>query len=148
MKEYHLYSSKEAQGLERPAMSTVSIKHLAYSPNISFEDFTANFPKLCGTHDIKAYQNLLNSPAQKGSMEGPSGFMIFATYDHGTLLNIKNALRKAKQYVVISNQNFMWNTIYRQRISVNFKTLKLMSWLKNSMRNSINSLKKRLITNP
>ncbi len=97
----------DAQKVERPAMTTVPVKHLNYSPNISFEDFTGNLIKLCGTHDIKAYQNLLSEPSQSESavkaisaMEGSSGFMIFATYDHGALLNIKNAPRKAKQYVV------------------------------------------------
>jgi uncharacterized protein (DUF302 family) len=88
-------------------VTTYSVTHVEYSPNLSFEDFTANFEGQCGVHDIKAYQNLLTDPEKKrtaetniGAQAGPSGFMIFATYNHGALLNIKNAPRKAKQYVV------------------------------------------------
>ena len=33
-------------------------------------------------------------------MAGPSGFMLFATHDHGSLLRIVGLTRKALQYVV------------------------------------------------
>jgi uncharacterized protein (DUF302 family) len=88
-------------------MTTFSVTHANYSPNLSFEDFTANFEGQCGINDVKAYQTLLTDPEQKSTAEkviggqaGPSGFMIFAVHDHGSLLNIKGAPRKAKQYVV------------------------------------------------
>ena len=88
-------------------MTILSVTHVKYSPNLSFEDFMANFEGQCGVHDVKAYQNLLADPEKKSTAEkviggqaGPSGFMIFTTYDHGALLNIKGAPRKAKQYVV------------------------------------------------
>lgn len=96
-----------ATAKEISTVTTVSITHVTYSPNLSFESFTANLEGQCGIHDIKSYQNLLTDPLKKNTVEnvigeqaGPSGFMIFATYDHGSLLNIKNAPRKAKQYVV------------------------------------------------
>jgi len=88
-------------------VTILSVTHVRYSPNLSFENFTANFEGQCGVHDIKAYQALLADAEKKstaeqiiGAQEGPSGFMIFATYDHGALLNIKSAPKKAKQYVV------------------------------------------------
>jgi uncharacterized protein (DUF302 family) len=88
-------------------METISITHVKYSPAVRFEDFTANFERQCGVHDVNAYRNLLTDPdkvtaAEKviGAQAGPGGFMIFAIYDHGALLNIKRAPRKAKQYVV------------------------------------------------
>jgi len=88
-------------------VTTISVAHVKYSPNLSFEDFTANFERQCGVHDARAYQSLLADPEEKstaekviGAQAGPSGFMIFATYDHGALLNIKGAPTKAKQYVV------------------------------------------------
>ncbi len=88
-------------------MTILSVTHVKYSPNLSFEDFTANFEAQCGVHNIQAYQTLLADPEKKGTAEkviaaqaGPSGFMIFATYNHGALLNIKGAPQKAKQYVV------------------------------------------------
>lgn len=88
-------------------VTTISITHVKCSPNVRFEEFTANFEHQCGVHDVRAYQNLLAVPeklaaAEKaiGEQAGSSGFMIFAMYDHGALLNIRNAPRKAKQYVV------------------------------------------------
>jgi uncharacterized protein (DUF302 family) len=88
-------------------VTVLSVTHVKYSPNLSFEDFTANFEGQCGVHDINAYQTLLTDPEKKSTVEkviaaqaGPSGFMIFATYDHGALLNIKHAPQKAKQYIV------------------------------------------------
>jgi uncharacterized protein (DUF302 family) len=33
-------------------------------------------------------------------MAGPSGFMVFALYDHGSLLRVAGLTRKALQYVV------------------------------------------------
>jgi len=92
---------------EISTVTILSVTHVKYSPNLSFEDFTANFERQCGVHDVKAYQTLLADPEKKSTAEtvidaqaGPSGFMIFATYDHGALLNIKRAPQKAKQYVV------------------------------------------------
>jgi uncharacterized protein (DUF302 family) len=100
-------NSTVAESAERLAMNTVPIEHVVYSTNISFEEFTANFTKLCGTHHVEAYESLLSDPAQSasavkaiGAMQGSSGFMIFATYDHGALLSVKGAPRKAKQYEV------------------------------------------------
>jgi len=96
-----------ANAAETFTMTTISITHVKYSPAVGFEDFTANFERQCGVHDVSAYQNLLADPAKTATaeqvirkQEGPSGFMIFAIYDHGSLLNIKKAPRKARQYVV------------------------------------------------
>jgi uncharacterized protein (DUF302 family) len=88
-------------------MSTITVAHKKYSSDASFEDFTRRFESLCGLHDARAYTALLADREKVKTAEkviagqaGPSGFMIFAVYDHGALLNIKNASRKAKQYVV------------------------------------------------
>ena len=88
-------------------MTTFPMTHAACSPKVSFEKFTANFESECGVHDVNAYKNLLADPEKRKTAEnvingqaGRSGFMIFASYDHGALLNIKNAPRKARQYVV------------------------------------------------
>jgi len=92
---------------EISTVTTIPVTHVNDSLNLSFEDFTAKFEGQCGVHDITAYQNLLTDPGKKSTAEkvisaqaGPSGFMIFAVYDHGSLLDVKNAPRKAKQYVV------------------------------------------------
>ncbi len=88
-------------------MSEIIVTHKKYSSDARFEDFTRRFESRCGIHEGEAYAALLADPKKRervekiiGEQAGASGFMIFASYDHGALLNIKNAPRKAKQYVV------------------------------------------------
>jgi uncharacterized protein (DUF302 family) len=88
-------------------MTTIAVTHRTYSSDGTFDDFTRRFESRCGVHDGDAYKELLADPEKRktaetviAAQEGASGFMIFASYDHGALLNIKGAPRKAKQYVV------------------------------------------------
>ncbi len=60
-----------------------------------------------GRHDVSAYWDLVADPNRANEVEailqrqeGSSGLMLFTTYDHGPLLTIKGAPRKARQYVV------------------------------------------------
>jgi len=59
-----------------------------------------------GRFDPDLYQPLAASGDAKGvrakieAMVGPSGFMLFGTQDHGTLLRLAGQKRKAIQYVV------------------------------------------------
>jgi uncharacterized protein (DUF302 family) len=87
--------------------SQISINHVARSFQVTFEDFTSRFERQLGRHDISAYYDLVADPNRAKEaeavllrQEGSSGLMLFNTYDHGTLLNIKGAPRKARQYVV------------------------------------------------
>ncbi len=88
-------------------MAATTVTHKTYSPDANYENFTRRFEKQCGIHDGEAYRALLADPKNNektqsviAAQAGASGFMIFAFYDHGALLNLKNAPRKAKQYVV------------------------------------------------
>jgi len=88
-------------------MTAIIVTHKTCSPDATYENFTRRFEKQCGIHDGEAYRALLADPKEReraqsviGAQAGASGFMIFAFYDHGALLNVMNAPRKAKQYVV------------------------------------------------
>lgn len=88
-------------------MKTIKISHVTYSPANGFEDFTSKLEKQLGHHNISAYQGLLadknnNEKVKKilEAQEGSSGLMLFSSYDHGALLNIKNTPHKACQYII------------------------------------------------
>ena len=85
----------------------ISVNHVVSSFQTTYETFISRFESRLGRHDISAYWDLVADPdrAKDGEavlrrQEGSSGLMLFTTYDHGTLLNIKGAQRKARQYVV------------------------------------------------
>lgn len=88
-------------------MKTITISHVKYSPTNGFEDFTSKLEKQLGQHESSAYQLLLTDPNNKEKVkkileaqEGSSGLMLFSSYDHGALLNIKNGPHKARQYII------------------------------------------------
>jgi len=85
----------------------VKVVHVSRSSPGSFEAFLKAFEAQLGRHDPSAYENLLANPNCKTEVEkvlkgqeGTSGFMIFSTYDHGGLLQIKGGARKARQYII------------------------------------------------
>src|SRR5262249_27787185 len=71
-----------------------------------FEDVTTAFARQVGRFDPDVYQALAAGGDAEGArarieaMAGPSGFMLFGTNDHGSLLRIVGERRKAVQYVV------------------------------------------------
>jgi len=86
---------------------SIPVIHITESRKCDFNSFIKRFENQLGRHDISAYQNTLKSPgaareveAVLKSQEGSSGLMLFSSYDHGELLNIKGAPQKARQYVV------------------------------------------------
>jgi len=87
--------------------NSIIVSHVQNSTTLGFDEYTARFESLLGKHDVTAYQNLLKDPTAAKEVEriinaqaGPSGFMIFAVLDHGSLLAIKGNPKNAKQYVI------------------------------------------------
>lgn len=88
-------------------INAITVNHVTYSSDTSFEAFTSALESQLGHHDISAYQRQLKNPKEAKDVEkilhaqeGSSGFMLFSTYDHGALLAIKGAPQKARQYVI------------------------------------------------
>jgi uncharacterized protein (DUF302 family) len=84
----------------------VTIEHVRVTAKTPFEKVTKTFEQETGRFDPSADQQLNsgvdpeNVRAKIKAMEGPSGFMLFKTSDHGALLRLAGQKRKAMQYLV------------------------------------------------
>ena len=82
------------------------IEHIRFSAGKAYEKVTAAFEEQLGRFDADVYKQLQTGRdpaavrATIESMVGPSGFMLFKTSDHGSLLRIKEKPRKAIQYLL------------------------------------------------
>jgi uncharacterized protein (DUF302 family) len=84
----------------------ISVDHVRLATDKPFEDVTKAFERQLGRFDPDVYKALAGSGdaeaarAKIEAMAGPSGFMLFATHNHGALLRLAGQERKAVQYVV------------------------------------------------
>jgi uncharacterized protein (DUF302 family) len=84
----------------------ISVDHVSLATNKPFEDVTRVFERQLGRFDADMYKTLAEGGDAKGAkakleaMAGPSGFMLFATHNHGALLRLAGQQRKGIQYVV------------------------------------------------
>lgn len=78
--------------------------HITREIKNNFENFTRKLEKLLGRFDPSLVKDIETAPeeAQKRlkSAEGVEGLMLFEIQQHGKLLGIVGAARKAKQYVL------------------------------------------------
>ncbi len=83
-----------------------TVDHVRRATDRPFGDVTAAFERQLGRFEPGVYQALAAGGDAEGArakieaMAGPSGFMLFATQDHGSLLRLAGQKRKAIQYVV------------------------------------------------
>jgi uncharacterized protein (DUF302 family) len=86
--------------------STYMVDHVRWTTTKPFEAVWADFERQLGRVDADAYPASLAvgdveaARATIGAMAGPSGFMLFATHDHGSLLGLVGPGRKALQYIL------------------------------------------------
>jgi uncharacterized protein (DUF302 family) len=86
--------------------STYSVDHVRWTTTKPFEAVRADFERQLGRVDADAYKASLAggdveaARATIEAMAGPSGFMVFATHDHGSLLGMVGPKRKALQYLL------------------------------------------------
>ena len=84
----------------------ISVDHIRLTKDKPFDEVTREFEQLLGRFDPDVYKALAESGdaeaarAKIEAMAGPSGFMLFATHNHGALLRLAGQKRKAVQYVV------------------------------------------------
>jgi len=82
------------------------VDHIRLTTTKPFDHVRADFERQLGRFDADAYRSLAAGEnaetvrARIEAMAGPSGFMVFATHDHGALLRLVGLTRKAVQYVV------------------------------------------------
>ena len=98
-------------GAHRPGGSPMSdtrilVEHVSQTSDKTFENVTTAFERQLGRFDPDVYKTLAAGGDAEGArakieaMAGPSGFMLFATHNHGALLRLASQKRKAIQYVV------------------------------------------------
>jgi uncharacterized protein (DUF302 family) len=93
---------------EEKEMNTtrISVDHVRLATGKPFGDVTKAFEQQVGRFDPDVYKALAEGGDAEGAkakieaMAGPSGFMLFATHNHGALLRLAGQKRKAIQYVV------------------------------------------------
>jgi uncharacterized protein (DUF302 family) len=87
-------------------VTRITVEHIHVATDHPFEKVINAFEKQVGQFDPAAYQHLdagVDSEQIRSkvkAMEGPSGFMLFRTSDHGALLRLAGQKRKAIQYLV------------------------------------------------
>jgi len=83
-----------------------TVDHVRLTTDKPFEEVAKAFERQLGRFDPDVSKALAASGDTEGvrakieAMAGPSGFMLFATNDHGALLRLASQKRKAVQYVV------------------------------------------------
>jgi hypothetical protein len=85
--------------------SAYLVDHVRFTTTKPFEAVRADFERQVGRVDADAYKASLArgdfeaTRAAIEAMAGPSGFMVFAIHDHGSLLSMVGLKRKALQYM-------------------------------------------------
>jgi uncharacterized protein (DUF302 family) len=86
--------------------SRFTVDHVRLTTDRPFEDVAQALERQLGRFDPDAYKALAaggdaeGARAKIAAMAGPSGFMLFATHNHGALLRLAGQKRKAVQYIV------------------------------------------------
>jgi uncharacterized protein (DUF302 family) len=84
----------------------ISVDHVRRATDKPFEDAARAIERQLGRFDPDVYKALAEGGDAEGArakleaMAGPSGFMLFATHNHGALLRLAGQQRKAIQYIV------------------------------------------------
>ena len=84
----------------------ISVDHVRLATEKPFDEVTRAFERRLGRFEPGVYQALAAGGDAEGArakieaMAGPSGFMLFGTQDHGSLLRLAGQKRRAIQYVV------------------------------------------------
>jgi uncharacterized protein (DUF302 family) len=99
-------SATHRQGGKEMNTTRISVDHVRLTTDKPFGDVTKAFEQQVGRFDPDVYKALAEggdgekAKAKIEAMAGPSGFMLFATHNHGALLRLAGQKRKAIQYIV------------------------------------------------
>ena len=97
---------EQRRGEKEMNNSHFTVGHVRRTTDKPFEDVTMALVRQLGRFEPGVYQALAEGGDAEGArakieaMAGPSGFMLFGTQDHGSLLRLAGQKRKAIQYVV------------------------------------------------
>jgi uncharacterized protein (DUF302 family) len=97
---------EQRQGENEMNGNHFTVDHVRRTTDKPFGDVTTAFERQLGRFEPGVYQALAAGGDAEGArakieaMAGPSGFMLFATHNHGALLRLASQQHKAIQYVV------------------------------------------------
>src|SRR5689334_15984429 len=97
---------EQRRGEDEMSGNPITVDHVRRTTDKPFGDVITAFERQLGRFEPGVYQALAAGGDAEGArakieaMAGPSGFMLFATQDHGSLLRLAGQKRKAVQYVV------------------------------------------------
>ncbi len=103
---FHDRSGLASQGGNRMNVTRITVDHIRVVADKPFDKVTKAFEQQLGQFNPEVYKSLVAGEdadkvrARIQAMEGPSGFMLFRTSDHGALLRLAGQKKKAIQYVV------------------------------------------------
>ena len=97
---------EQRRGENEMSGNHITVDHVRRTTDKPFGDVTTVFERQLGRFEPGVYQALAAGGDAEGArakieaMAGPSGFMLFASHNHGALLRLAGQKRKAIQYVV------------------------------------------------
>jgi len=84
--------------------SSVPVLHRAIVFDVAFERYTSELEKILGRFPAGVQEDIIKRPQlareRIKAAEGAQELMIFSVFDHGAALNMVNARRDAKQYLI------------------------------------------------
>ena len=97
---------EQRRGEKEMSNNHITVDHVRRTTDKPFGDVTTAFEQKLGRFEPGVYQALAAGGDAEGArakieaIAGPSGFMLFASHNHGALLRLAGQQRKAIQYVV------------------------------------------------
>ena len=95
-------ASAQSDALMHSTSSTVAVVHSTIEADVGFDLFTRHLEALLGRFDPSLLRKAAGDARAIESgfkaLEGEEGLMLFGSQDHGALLSVAGAARKAKRY--------------------------------------------------
>jgi uncharacterized protein (DUF302 family) len=102
----HAQSGLASQGGNPMSVTRITVQHIRVVAEKPFDQVTKAFEQQLGQFNEETYKSLAEGEdvekarAKLEAMAGPSGFMLFRTSDHGSLLRLVGQKKKVIQYLV------------------------------------------------
>ena len=103
---YHDRSGLASEGGSLMNVTRITVDHVRFVADEPFDQVVKALEKQLGQFNPEVYKSLgAGEDAEKvraklEAMVGPSGFMLFRTSDHGSLLRLAGQKKKAIQYLI------------------------------------------------
>jgi uncharacterized protein (DUF302 family) len=103
---FHGQSGLASQGGNPMDVTRITLDHVRVVADKPFDQVTKAFEQQLGQFNEETYKSLAagedveKAKAKLEAMVGPSGFMLFKTSDHGSLLRLVGQKKKAIQFLV------------------------------------------------